>query len=574
MARRILAIRRGQTWSLTSDDLPECEVGLYAFGLAGFITNLGEIERRFSLPQDNTSALHFRLRRLLQYGPSDVLDQLKGNFAVLVFNSDTGQFWARRDRLGAHSLYVARLAREQGWAVGNSAADVFTASGHVFEEDPDYVAGFFSLTGQKREGHSAFKCVRALLPGELLTIDGQRAQTRRSPVAMNGRPQWACEAEAVEQFRSLLETSVGHCLAPHSNSAVMLSGGLDSGPIAMIGDRICQSSGRRLVPISWSLRDFPDADETPWVDQIAHHLSTDLVRLESSALLPFSDLDSASVNPETPSFNAFRPLINRCYRAAASEGCEVILNGNAGDELYPVFHLLYQGYLANREWRYLFNDLAESFERGGWRAIWAKSPLRSLLKQPFRRFRRRKAPPWFTRQGRTHWGELGIWPPECQDHWLPKYAEQLYGRSMASGRAEEYFRSCDLGVERRDPFQNEELVAFMLQAPLSFSFRHHRSKWIMREAMRGLLPEGIRRKRRTGLMSSFYLAGKRANQVAIRSFLFERHREWQRWVRPEVVSATLDHPDSKTQTALLVDQCIGYVNWLRYWQSSQEKGGP
>jgi asparagine synthase (glutamine-hydrolysing) len=566
---RILAVQRDQLWSLLSDNSEDlAATSGYTVALAGFVSNLGDLEQRYARGQDCGLSPIERLSRLLDHGPDKILDQLKGNFAVLVVRPDTGQLWARRDRLGAHSLYLARLPRSKGWAVGNSAADVFRASGHGFEEDPEYLAGFFSMSGQKREGRSPFKGVQALLAGEVLVIDGQRVQTRRSPVAMGDRPGWTCEAEAVETFRHLLQASVANCLASTADSAVMLSGGLDSGPVAIIGDGICQSRGQALVPISWSLHDFPEADETPWIDQLAQDLSTPLVRLESSSLLPFSDLESSPVNPETPSFNAFRPLINRCYRTAAAMGCTVILNGNAGDELYAPFHLLYRGYLANREWRYLFDDLAGTYQRGGWRAIGSKSPLHSLLKQPFRRFRRRTAPAWLTRQARNHWAALDTWPPECQQHWLPEYAEQLYGRSMASGRAQEYFQSCDLGVERRDPFQNEELVAFMLQAPFSFSFRHHRSKWIMREAMRGMLPERIRLKRRTGLMGDFYLAGKRANRMAIATFLFEQHREWQRWVQVDAVREALDNDQGAGPAGLLVDQCIGYVNWLRYWQSS------
>ena len=570
MTHRILAVQRGHCWSFNSTDAPNKPGRLspYTVALTGFISNLAELEKRYALPSCSSLSPTDRLSQLFAQDEERVLGLLRGNFAVLIVRSDRGQLWAKRDRLGAHSLYLARRTDGQGWVVGNSAADVFRASGHGFEEDSEYLAGYFSLSGQKREGLSAFRCVQSLLPGELLTIDGQRMQRHRSPIQMANDVDWSSEAEAIEKFKSLLESSVSHCLATDTDSAVMLSGGLDSGPVAIIGDRVCRSRGRALIPISWSLRDFPDADETPWVDQLAQDLSTPLVRLEASALLPFSDVASTPVNPESPSFNAFRPLANQCYSTASAMGCSVILNGNAGDELYPDFHILYRGYLAKREWQHLLEDLTVSFRRGGWKAVWSKPPLRDLLKQPLRRFRRQQAPAWLTKGKRKYWSALDIWPPECREHWLPEYAEQLYGRNMASGRAQEYFQSCELGVERRDPYHNEELVAFMLQAPFSFSFRQHRSKWIMREAMRGELPEIFRRKRRTGLMGSFYRAGKRANRSAIASFLFDEHREWQRWIRPDAVRSTLDDDNNKGPASLLVDRCIGYVNWLRYWHSA------
>lgn len=571
MSFRVLAVQRDNQWILDpSDQLHTRQVrSSFRAALTGFISNFAELEKRHALQpesQPNTRPTE-RLLRLLDSCGGEVLDQLKGNFAVLAVRAETGQLWARRDRLGAHSLYFARQAKGTGWVVGNSAADVFRASGHRFEEDPEYLAGFFSLGGHAPEGHSSFRQVQALLAGELLAIQGQRVHRTRSPIAISERPTWSSEAEAVERFRELLQTSVANCLAPSSDTAVMLSGGMDSGPVAVIADRICQSRNRRLIPISWILRDFPEADESQWIDQVAQELSAPLMRLESGTTLPFSNLAASPVNPEAPFFNAFRPLINQCYQTAAAHGCRVILNGNAGDDLYPAFPLLYRGYIANREWQYLFDDLIESFRRGGWRAVWMKPPLRELLKQPLRRARRRRPRSWLTKDAQRHWIALDTWPPECRQHPVPEFAEQLYGRRMVSGRAQEYFRSCDLGVERRDPYHNEELVAFMLNAPFSFSFRHHRTKWIMREAMKGRLPERIRLKRRTGLMTSFYRAGKASNHKAIVSFLFEQHPEWQRWVKAGAVHAALNDPLNADGRALLIDRCIGYVNWLRYWQA-------
>lgn len=569
MSFSILAAQREHRWYLNSVCIsPPENGGRFHAALTGFVSNFGELEQHCDLLPDETPTPTARLIRMLDHGVAEILLQLKGNFSVLVIQPATGQLWARRDRLGAHSLYFARQAIGSGWVVGNSAAQVFKASGHRFEEDPHYLASFFSLSGETSDGHSAFRNVQTVLPGELIAIEGQRIRRTRPPVPVNELLNPSSENEAIEHFRALLVNSVANCLAESADTAVMLSGGMDSGPIAVIADRLCSTRGSRLIPISWSLRDFPEADESPWIDQVADRLSTPLVRLESSDLLPFSNIAAAPVNPEAPIINPFRPLINGCYQIAAANGCTVILNGNAGDELYPSFPLLYRGYVSHREWRHLFEDLAQTGCRGGLQALWRKPPLRALLSIPMPRRSRQRPAKWLTDYARRHWRSPAIWPPECQDHPLPEYAQQLYGRRMGSGRALEYFQSCKLGVERRDPYDNEELVAFMLNAPFSFSYRHHRSKWIMREAMQGLLPERIRLKRRTGLLNGFYQAGKAANRKAIHSYLFGRQREWQRWADAETVSTVLKTAQNNRVSALLVDRCIGYVNWLQYWRTN------
>ena len=568
MTSRILAVQRGDAWTIGSPkSIQTAKSGSrYHAAVCGFISNVPDLEKRYGAPSPAGLTPADRLVQLLHQGPDEVVERLKGNFAVLVTEQGTPRLWARRDCLGAHSLYLAQGAGGEGWIVGNSAADVFRASGHRFEEDPEYLAGFFSLHAQPLEGRTPFRSVRSLLPGELLTIDGARVRRTRTPFPVATRPRWSSENEAVEQFRDLLDDSVRNCLATATDTAVMLSGGMDSAPVAVLADRTLRSTDRRLLPITWSLHEFPEADETRWVDEVAERLSTPLLRLESSQLLPFTDPAAAPVNPESPFFNPFRPLLNRCYRTAAEQGCSVILNGSDGDRIYPFYPLLYQGYLAHGEWGHLFEDLRGSLRRGGWRAIWNKTPLHELLKQPLRRFVHRRPPRWLTAAAKAHWRDLPIWPPECLDHPVPRYAEQVCGRYITTDLCEEYFQACDSGVERREPFHNEELVAFMLAAPFSFSIRNHRTKWIMREAMKGLLPESVRRKGRTGRLGSFYRAGKSAHRGAIESLLFKQRREWQRWVDADAVAETVADDRHNGPAATMTERCIGYVNWLNYWQ--------
>jgi asparagine synthase (glutamine-hydrolysing) len=570
LAFRVLALKQGTEYLLTSDGEPVTPpAGRLPVALSGFLTNLSDLYTRYGLVHKPSLSSSERLTQLIERGGVEVLTQLKGSFSVLVVCPDSRQLWARRDRLGAHSLYFARNSSATGWVVGNSAADVLRASGHSFAEDPVYMAHYFSTSAEIPEGRSPFHAISSVLPGELLTINDHTLQRRRIPVDMHQTLLPEKEEEIVPRFHDLLRSSVNHCLAAESDTGVMLSGGMDSGPVAIVADSLCEARGRRLLPISWSLKQFPEADESIWVDQIAERLSHPLVRMDGSSFLPFSQIDTSPVNPEAPGFNAFRPLIDASYTAAASHGCEVILNGNAGDELYPSYSLLYRDQIARREWRALITNLARTAQRSGPRALWHSKPLRTLLRASLRRVSASERPaPWLTANGQRNWTELEIWPPEASEHPFPEFAQQLYGRRMASGRAIEHFQVCKLGIERRDPFHNEDLVAFMLNAPFSLTYRDHRTKWLMREAMRGLLPERIRVKRRTGLLTSFYQSGWEANRAEVEAFLFTTHREWQRWVKPGVVRQILTEPSQADRSAALVDRCIGYVNWLQHWQNA------
>ena len=96
--------------------------------------------------------------------------------------------------------------------------------------------------------------------------------------------------------------------------------------------------------------------------------------------------------------------------------------------------------------------------------------------------------------------------------WAPRMPGQMTHENLFSQR---------YGVERRDPFQNEALVKLMLEMPVSMSFRDGMDKWVMREAMRGRMPEKLRTKGRTGLLNSFLQMGFERNREKLKRFLLE-----------------------------------------------------
>jgi len=134
-----------------------------------------------------------------------------------------------------------------------------------------------------------------------------------------------------------------------------------------------------------------------------------------------------------------------------------------------------------------------------------------------------------------------------------------YANAAETGIAEEY------GLQRRDPFINEDLIKLMLKMPFSLSWRNGTSKWIMREAMKlkPYLPESIRTKARTGLLIDFYNAGFETNSGKTRDFLFREHTEWQEWVEPSLVKSALSGDADAENGRALAGIAVGYSIWRR-----------
>lgn len=495
------------------------------------------------------------------------LSDLPGNYALAVILPQQRTWHACRDRLGGRTLYWRDTGRMR--ALASHSSLLARLSPTPPQEDPRFMAALFALRGAPTLGLSAFREIRELRPGERLHADAATLDSQRPSIefaADRADADNITPDTAVARFTTRFEQAVAATLGADGPVAVMLSGGLDSGPVAVVAAERLRARGRRLQAVSWTLPAYPSADERRWIEASAAAAKLPLTLFDGSDCLPFSDLEQAPASPDLPMYNAFRRLIDRCYREAASAGCAVILNGNAGDELYPALQWLLLDRWRRREWGQIARLIGRTLRGGGPASLWRHPAIRHALSQwwPARHWQQ-PPPDWLTPRAAALLDGSARWPPEAAQHPFPDYAAQLLGARMAFGRAHENLTANRHGVDRRDPFHNEALVRFMLNAPFSLSYRDGYDKWLMRRAMRGRLPDEVRLKPRTGLLNSFFDAGFKAQGPALQALLFEQDRAWADYVREQTVRRALQDAEAPAKHRVLVGQCVGYVLWRRYW---------
>lgn len=544
--------------SRMGQDASAWQVGFY-----GYLTNSDSVARSLARPPPRPKAGPADLIAcLLNEQGTDSLHSLVGNFVVIAGNSLDGQVLAFRDRLGGRTLYYrqagsdALLATRAGWI-----ARLFD---RAFEPDPVFITGHFCSQPAPPPGLTPFAGVSELMPGQRLVLSGDRLTIDRHELSLAPEFNYRDAGECIERFRTLFEQAVAAVLPAEGDVACMLSGGLDSGPMAIVADRLLADQNRRLIVTSWQLPDYPDADESEWIRIGMSVLRESAELFDASSMRPFDRLDKSMVCAELPFLNAFRPMILNCYRLAAESGCRVILNGNAGDELYAPRRLLNLDRIRRRQFRPLWRELVRTWRAGGARAMFADPAFRHPIGRLIPRTGRNRPPHWLTAHARHHWQRPRIWPEECATAPWPEYAWGLVGSRMAYGRAHENPYPNRFGVDRRDPFHDEALVRFMLHAPISLSHKGNTDKWVMRMAMRDVIPEPLRRKPRTGLLHSFFEAGLAANRSALQGLMFEQQTGWQEYVQADVVAELLDGRGQATVT--LLAQCLGHALWEREWQ--------
>lgn len=487
----------------------------------------------------------------------DLLNDWRGAFVALLVIPEIDMAVCHRDAVGGRTAYYRRDLSSIAVSSSAHALAVFTGD---TDEHPGFIAALFALRGDRPPGRSAFQTIEELLPGETLSESGASIRFQRKaislPPAFNGSP-----ADRVSELRRRFHTAVRRTLPIEGPVGVMLSGGLDSGPTASVAASILRQDERELHAISWRLPGFEECDESRWIRAVATHSGIRLHEFDGTNGSTFSNLDVSASNPDYPSYNAFRPLFTRCYRQAKELGIEVLLNANAADRLYPPYNAILVDLL--RRWRlaHFAGRLIREIARAPTQ-LQNNRALRGLASYILGRHRTSpQAPAWMTSAATSvlRRQRFDSWPPEASKHGAPTYCRTVLGLGTSGGMQHEIFMSGAYGVSRRDPFYDLDLLKFFLATPPWMLLSDRWDKPLMREAMKGVLPESVRTKGKTGLLNAFFREGFKRQLPRIRERLMDTP-EWSRWAQRDFVESALS-PESSEREMLVITACLGYVLW-------------
>ncbi len=498
------------------------------------------------------------------------LDGLRGSYGLCLIDIPQNLIVVQRDALGGRTACVA-FGEERILAASHAQALArHPACG--FHEAPGYLAARLSHAGFPLAGQSPFAGIDALLPGERRCWQDGRERTEHRPIAVPSSFQDPGEQQVFQQFRERLENAICNGLRGRQCVASMLSGGLDSAPATALARKIGQQSGCKVLPVSWHLDGRP-GDERGWIEAVATHLGVDAEFFDGNDCIPYARLDKEQINPDWMEYNPFRDLLEGCIGRGQAAGADTVINATAGDFIYPQFNHLLPGLLANGDWGRAMRLVGR---RAGqwWR--WRKMPWRDPAMRFFlrrllsKREHRLHAPSRFRQtylaaslRGQAPF-RIPVYPDSILRHPVPEYPAFALGQAFAFNRAcESWFAECR-GLHYFDPYQDQALMELMLGLPFHYSYRNGQSKWLMRETSRGLIPESVRTKQRTGDLFPLLLHGYRRHRAQARERLMDC-RGWQALCDVALMDRVLAEGRPSEGELVLVNQLLGYVLWREYW---------
>ncbi|HEV2733486.1 MAG TPA: asparagine synthase-related protein, partial [Longimicrobiaceae bacterium] len=504
------------------------------------LDNRAEVAAWGGVRQARASDLELVLGAYVARG-TGCLDGLLGDFACALWDGGRGMLTAMRDPFGVKGLF---LAGEGGALLLSSRLEALAREGRLDEE---WVADFL-VGGAAHSERTVWAGVRAVAPGERLAWSGGRLVARRFWRAADFAPAESVdERAAAECFRELLVEAVHVRTDGESGVWSQLSGGLDSSSVVSVAqmlaaagrgpalagtvtvvDTLGDGDERRYsdtVVNRWGLRNEQLVDHWAWQDDGAPPVATD----EPRSHFPFWARD--------------RALVARVRGA----GGRVLLSGQGSDH-----------YLSG-SWSYVTDLLAAGRVRTGLREL---TRLSVAARQSFwKGLGRHGVFPFLPTAAKLRFAR----PHEAVPAWLdPDFVrragveERLPAvRQLAAPRGGSRFAHevatematlpafvergpFQEGIEMRYPFLHRPLVEHSLRLPPAMRIRAGTGKYVLREAMRVILPEEVRTRRGKGGIDARLLWALSREADRLRELLRDPEIARRGWVRADALRAAVE----------------------------------
>ena len=495
----------------------------------GVIHNRAELEAMLGEPGEAGDDANLVLRGYQRWG-HDVLQRIRGLFALAVWDGDTRSALLARDPLGICPLFYATrgddivLSTSIDALLGcdgvSPALNRVALADHLCHRWPDREETYFEAIKRVPACHA------------LLIEDGTpRLHRYWDPAPPGEEMDWVAEGE-LEQFHELFDQAVNRCLSL-GPVGIFLSGGLDSVSVAGVAVDNCRSQSLP-APLALSVV-FPDPECNEELAQraVAKGLGLDQIVLNLDDAVREEGLLMSACNAQAgrsaPMLNYYAAPYLQLAGEGRSRGCRTIITGNGGDEWLTVTPLYAADLIRSFDVRGLVSHVSSirrSFDLSAPRvwhnALWrfGAKPLLSggvgaamrrfapsLLERHRRRVVAQAQPAWVAPdpglRSDLERRNLMLWPDRPTDGQYRYELRVGLDHAIVGMEMEENYENMRLtGLRTLAPFQDADLVHFLYRVPPELLDRGGRAKGLVRAELARRFPDlGFERHKKISALS-------------------------------------------------------------------------
>jgi asparagine synthase (glutamine-hydrolysing) len=519
-----------------------------------------------------------------------VIARLHGMFALAIWDTQQRRLLLARDRIGKKPLFYYSDGNK--FLFGSEIKSLLASGETPVKPDMEALHDYLTYLYFPAP-RTAFAGICKLPPATLMTVqvgaDGKLTQQQKifwDPVESAGAAREVPLQEAVERTRELINEAVRSRLISDVPLGVFLSGGLDSGSIAAFAAR---NSQERIKTFTIGFQDSKYFDESQPAAEVAgkfgadHHLLQVDAHCAEHMATVVRHFDEPFGNPTA----VLEYLLTRQMRQSVT----VALSGDGGDEAFGGYVRYAGARMAQR-----YRKLPSAFTRG------FMVRLSHLLRDDtrgrhgYRRVREFLESAWMPQQEMyLQW--VGYFSEkEKRSMYTQEFSQRVGARdsgnflrelfrrgdsldplarlgyvdmaSFLSGNCLEYADRMAMAnsLELRCPLADHRIQEFGLSLPFSWKYRRGKTKWILREAMKGTLPQSILQGKKIGFNPPVpqWINGELRPLI---SDLLSPHAIGQRGIfRPDAISTLLqDHFQGKRDNALKIWGLLMLELWFRMY---------
>lgn len=513
----------------TSDNL--------VFASVGRLDNATEICSLLKVPQSERSDISDSdvMHRAYATWGVDCSSRMYGDWVFAAWHPAEKRLVISRSHYGNINLYYH--LDQNLFAFASNRQSLLTLNLVPVELDELWLAQYLISWHSYFGDRTPSKPIRCLPPAHHMNVTRNGEDVRRywHPVD-NTELRLSSRAEYVEAFRSIFDEAVRCRLRSDMPVAVSLSGGLDSGSVAVTAARLLAAKNEHLkaftaVPI-FDTQQYMLAerfgDELPFVRATVNYSEhIDLYPVSAAEISPIAGIRKALEYGAAPIHGAANLYwMLDIYHAVKAAGCGVLLTGDAGNggfswSGYPSSQSwLFQ--LAHFRWCMIAHDLNKSTRQLIKSVLPKKVICRRMEKKEW--YRQTAIHPDFARRLRLLEQRLND-PGE-----IPKTSREEQALTIKPGRCVVGANTAEigaaLGIEVRDPTCDARMLDFVFSVPdhIFMDPATGIDRWLVREAMLGRLPDQVRLNRRRGRQNADIVPRLRGFATEMESTLDELAR--------------------------------------------------
>jgi asparagine synthase (glutamine-hydrolysing) len=450
------------------------------------------------------------------YWGEECLNRFNGMWAFALYDKEKNIILCARDRFGVKPFYYMQLTDKFLFASEIKAFTVF----HDWKPaaNKKRLLDFFMQSIFDHTHETFFKNVYQIRGGEKLTYDLKTANFEASKwYSLEEKliPNSISLSAAIDRFKEIFTDSVRLRLRSDVKVGSCLSGGLDSSSIVCVANKLLRETNKGFSQETVSsCFDIKKYDEQEYIDEVVKETG-----VVSHKIFPqfddlFDDLDKIAWHQDEPYGSTSIYSQWNVFKAAKSSGITVMLDGQGADEQLAGYDGFFTANLNELFRKGHFIRLykeAKAFKR-----IFGKTKFNPLIgmcysilsyyfpnlsKTAARKILSGNQMDWLDK-GQMDKVTLSSILKHSQLSIINNSMQQLIYTSLPALLHYEDRDSMAHSIESRVPFLDYRLVEFVIGLPDSFKINNARTKHVLREAMKGIIPDRIyNRHDKLGFMS-------------------------------------------------------------------------